>query len=213
MHPKDRLFLACSERDVTKESKLNVGGWTVIAEQNLLQRGGRSLKLEPRAIELLLYLAHRPGKVIAAEELLLNHLWRGRVVEDSAIYKRINELRKAFGDDPRDPRYIETIPKRGYRLVAPVASIDSDDATAAATPVPMTEPMAPPALDAKPVEAHLTVLSRERSGYAKRPITYALIGAFVIAIALSLISGQPASSAGSALGRNGASPIAPGSDR
>jgi len=106
---------------VNEASRINVGGWTVIAEQNLLERDGRSFRLEPRAIELLVYLAQRPGQVVSTDELIAT-VWRGRVVEESAVYKRINELRKAFGDDPREPRFIETIPKRGYRLVAAVAT-------------------------------------------------------------------------------------------
>lgn len=106
---------------MNEASRINVGGWTVIAEQNLLERDGRSFRLEPRAIELLVYLAQRPGQVVSTDELIAT-VWRGRVVEENAVYKRINELRKAFGDDPREARFIETIPKRGYRLVAVVAA-------------------------------------------------------------------------------------------
>ena len=96
-------------------SGVRVGDWTVEAALNRLSAPGRSVKLEPKAIEVLLYLAARPGQVATREELLAE-LWRGVVVGDDALTQVVIKLRKALGDS-----YIETIPKRGYRLVAPVS--------------------------------------------------------------------------------------------
>ena len=66
-----------------------------------------------------MYLAHRSGEVVSKEELL-EAVWPGVYVSDGAIRRTISHLRRALDDDPQAPRYIETIPKTGYRLVATV---------------------------------------------------------------------------------------------
>jgi DNA-binding winged helix-turn-helix (wHTH) protein len=75
-------------------------------------------------MDLLVYLARADGRVVSADELLRD-VWQGRVFDDGIVYKKITQLRKALGDG-----FIETIPKRGYRLVVPVML--SDVAAAAA---------------------------------------------------------------------------------
>ena len=71
-------------------------------------------------MEVLVYLAGRAGEVVSADELI-DSVWGGRVVGDGAIYQSINQLRHALGD----VAYIQTIRKRGYRLVAPVTTLES----------------------------------------------------------------------------------------
>jgi len=90
---------------------------------NLLERDGRAVKLEPRAMELLVYLAGRAGDVVSANELV-DVVWHSRVVGDGAIYQSISQLRHALGDGTEDAGYIQTIRKRGYRLVAPVTAVE-----------------------------------------------------------------------------------------
>jgi tetratricopeptide (TPR) repeat protein len=68
-------------------------------------------------MDLLLLLASRPHGVVTREEIL-EHLWPDVIVGDDALARAISKLRRALGDDPRAPRFIETIPKRGYRLIA-----------------------------------------------------------------------------------------------
>ena len=99
--------------------ELRVGEWRVDAARNELSRGGGSVKLEPKVIEVLIHLARRAGQVVGREELL-STVWPGVVVGDDALTQAIIKLRKAFGDDAHRPRFIETISKRGYRLIAPV---------------------------------------------------------------------------------------------
>jgi DNA-binding winged helix-turn-helix (wHTH) protein/TolB-like protein/Flp pilus assembly protein TadD len=96
-------------------SDLRIGEWTVEPALNQLSASGRAVKIEPKAMEVLLCLAARAGKVASREELL-DEVWRGAVVGDDALTQVIIKLRKALGD-----AYIETIPKRGYRLIAPVS--------------------------------------------------------------------------------------------
>jgi DNA-binding winged helix-turn-helix (wHTH) protein len=74
-------------------------------------------------MEVLLFLAARPGEPVSREELL-SGVWPGVLVGDDVLTQAVTKLRKALGDDARSPSYIETISKRGYRLVAPVDAPD-----------------------------------------------------------------------------------------
>jgi len=92
--------------------KITVGTWTVAPALNLIECDGVSIKLEPRVMDLLIYFAKAGDRVVSAEDLLRD-VWQGRVFDDGIVYKKINQLRKALGDDPHAPRFIATIPKRG----------------------------------------------------------------------------------------------------
>lgn len=99
--------------------RILVADWSVLPTRNLLERAGESTKIKPRSMEVLVYLASRAGEVVSTEELIKT-VWQGRVVSDGTVYQSITNLRQAFGDSTEAARVIETIPKRGYRLVAPV---------------------------------------------------------------------------------------------
>jgi len=103
-------------------AELRVGEWRVDAARNELSRGDETVRLEPKAIEVLVFLARRAGQVVSREEVLAA-IWPGVVVGDDALTQAVIKLRKALGDDARSPSYIETISKRGYRLIAPVSPI------------------------------------------------------------------------------------------
>ena len=78
-------------------------------------------------MDVLAYLVERHEKVVSADELLERY-WPGRVVEQSTIHRRINQIRRALGDDAKDPAYIQTIVKRGYRAIAEVErTVAGDD--------------------------------------------------------------------------------------
>lgn len=108
---------------------LVIGEWTVRRDLNELRRHDRQVRLEPRAMNLLVYLAGRAGRVTSKQEIL-EAVWKGVFVSDSALTRTIADLRRSLGDDAKDPRYLETISKRGYRLLAPVSG------RGAAGPVP-----------------------------------------------------------------------------
>ena len=100
-----------------------VGRWRLDGGTGELQHDGpppESQRIEPKVAEVLVYLARRAGQVVSREELL-SAVWPGVVVGDDALTQAIIKLRKALGDDARRPAYIETLSKRGYRLIAPVA--------------------------------------------------------------------------------------------
>lgn len=97
-----------------------VGEWEVLPDLNRVRRGGELVELEPRVMAVLEELAREPGRVVTREDLHRT-VWRDVIVTDDALNRCIRELRRLFGDDPRTPAFIETISKRGYRLIAPVS--------------------------------------------------------------------------------------------
>jgi TolB-like protein/DNA-binding winged helix-turn-helix (wHTH) protein/Tfp pilus assembly protein PilF len=102
-----------------------VGDWTVDPESGRLQKEGEEVKLEPKVMEVLVFLADHSGKVVSREALEAK-AWAGMVVGYDAVASSIIKLRKALGDDSRNPHYIETISKKGYRLIAPVSHRTSE---------------------------------------------------------------------------------------
>jgi DNA-binding winged-HTH domains len=112
-----------------------IGDWSVEPTLDALQRGSETVRLEPKAMELLVVLASRPGEVVSREELL-SAVWPGVVVGDEALSQVVTKLRKALGDDVRAPTYIETISKRGYRLIAAVTPLGGVPAAEMAAAVP-----------------------------------------------------------------------------
>lgn len=97
-----------------------VGDWQVNPDSGRLSRDGTEVKLEPRVMAVLIHLAQHPGEVIS-RETLETEVWAGAVVGYEAVSQSIIKLRKAMQDDSRHPHYIETISKKGYRLIAPVS--------------------------------------------------------------------------------------------
>lgn len=100
-----------------------VGEWEVHPKSCRLVRNGTERRLSPRSINVLVYLAERAGAAVTHEELL-TRFWRGAFSSPNAVHKCVAELRHAFGNGGGEPDYIETVPKRGYRLLAPVELIE-----------------------------------------------------------------------------------------
>jgi DNA-binding winged helix-turn-helix (wHTH) protein/TolB-like protein len=98
--------------------ELVLGAWRVRLREGRLLAPGREIRLEPRVAALLAYLVRHQGRLVSKEELL-SEVWSEAVVAPVALSRAISELRRSLEDDPRAPRYIETFPKRGYRLLSP----------------------------------------------------------------------------------------------
>jgi adenylate cyclase len=96
-----------------------IAGWVVEPATGRMTRDGEAISLEPKVMEVLVHLSRHPGQVVSREELEAS-VWRGRVVGYDAVTNAIIKLRRAFGDDARHPRVIETLSRKGYRLVAAV---------------------------------------------------------------------------------------------
>jgi adenylate cyclase len=93
---------------------------------NRMRRDGKTIVFEPKVMAVLVYLAERPGTLVTRQELDAT-VWSGMVVGYDALTGAIQKLRKAFSDDPRHPRIIETLSKKGYRLIAPVERLQESD--------------------------------------------------------------------------------------
>jgi len=101
------------------EESFFVGDWYVLPREGVIKAASGSARLEPKVMEVLVYLASRSGDVVSRDELERN-VWRGALVGYDAVTSTVIKLRKALGDSSRDPNYIATIPKKGYQLIAPV---------------------------------------------------------------------------------------------
>ncbi|KTF35044.1 winged helix-turn-helix domain-containing protein [Xanthomonas vesicatoria] len=99
--------------------RFRLGPLLVEPERLTLMGDGQTITLEPRMMEVLIALAERAGEVISAEQLLIE-VWHGSFYGDNPVHKTIAQLRRKLGDDSRQPRFIETIRKRGYRLLPKV---------------------------------------------------------------------------------------------
>jgi DNA-binding winged helix-turn-helix (wHTH) protein len=96
-----------------------LGGWRVEPARGALVRDGRETRIEPRLMDLLLLFAASPGRVISKDEIVAA-VWGGRAIGDDTMAAAISRLRSALGET-KARRFIETLPKRGYRLVVETA--------------------------------------------------------------------------------------------
>jgi len=100
-----------------------------------IRKDGRTIKLEPKAMQLLMCLAERAGEVVSVEELL-DRVWKEVVVSQDSVYAAVAALRRTLGDDSKNPKYIANVVRRGYRLIAPVSPWVETPADATANVVP-----------------------------------------------------------------------------
>jgi TolB-like protein len=105
---------------LANSTPLRIGDWRVDPAVDEISRDGTVVKLEPLSTRLLVYLAERAGQVVGVEDLL-NEIWAGVIVTSDSVYQAVAALRRTLGDNSKDPKYIATLPRRGYRLVAKVA--------------------------------------------------------------------------------------------
>jgi TolB-like protein/DNA-binding winged helix-turn-helix (wHTH) protein/Tfp pilus assembly protein PilF len=111
--------------DGDANTPFRIGAWLVQPSLNRLSDGDHVITLEPRVMSVLVCLTSWQGKIVSARDLL-DTVWHGRAHADNTIYQAVTDLRKALGDDVRRPRYIQTIAKKGYRLICPVTPVAAD---------------------------------------------------------------------------------------
>ena len=102
-----------------------LGPWRVDPAACELSDGDGVVRLRPKVMDLLTALARNPGQVLT-KQCLLDMVWPDVTVGDASLTVAVGELRDALGDDLESPDFIETIPRRGYRLIAPVTDPDTD---------------------------------------------------------------------------------------
>lgn len=151
---------------------LRIGDWYVDPASCQISRDGETARLDVRSMRLLLCLAGHPGEVVSIDELL-NQVWPGVIVSPDSVYQAIASLRRLLGDDPKQPAYIATVPRLGYRLVATVSPWT--DPPAAPSGTPETSNSGPP-----------TLASNEAPVPDKRPKTRFTWARFALAIGAAL---------------------------
>src|ERR1035438_4686002 len=114
------------------------GPFRLDTQDRMLSREGQYVPLTPKALETLLVLVEHGGRIVEKEELH-RQVWPDTVVEDVSLAKNVSTLRKALGES-ESQRYIETVPKRGYRFAAEVRVLELEDAG----PLPDQNPSPPP---------------------------------------------------------------------
>src|SRR5215469_3801036 len=143
-------------------------------ENHILWRNEDRVPMSPKEFDILAYLVEHAGRVVTQDQIL-DALWSDTYVNPEVLRKYILEIRKALGDRPENPEFIETVPKRGYRFVASVANDNGN------------EP--PPALSAshkaevKVLEEKIeseTAPSKRESGFAKRKLWVVTVGVLAI---------------------------------
>src|ERR1700740_3634285 len=102
--------------------KLGFGPFELSIGERVLQRDGQVLPLGDRALDILIYLADRPGEIIAKQELI-DHVWPEVTVEEGSLRVHVAAIRKALGDGQFGNRYIANIKGRGYSFVGTLISL------------------------------------------------------------------------------------------
>jgi transcriptional activator of cad operon len=122
------------ERPTT--TMLRVGDWCVNPVSGHISRNGEIARVEERTMRLLLCLAAHPGEVLSIDDLI-SQVWSGVIVTPDSVYQAVASLRRQLGDDPKQPTYIATVPRLGYRMVATVGPWQDQS----------SEPSTPPAVN------------------------------------------------------------------
>lgn len=119
------------DRPTAPDAIVAFGPFRLDPARRMLWRGDRAVALRPKTQQVLLLLLHFAGKVVSKEEIFAS-VWEGKAVSDYVLTTCISELRSAMGDDPRQPRYLETLHRTGYQLLVEAAAEDVADASTTA---------------------------------------------------------------------------------
>jgi TolB-like protein/DNA-binding winged helix-turn-helix (wHTH) protein/Tfp pilus assembly protein PilF len=103
-------------------SEFHLGPWLVQPGQSTISGNGKTTRLEPKIVAVLVCLAEHTGETVSKEQLL-RRVWGDTFVTDDVLTRCISELRKVLEDDPKEPKVIQTIPRKGYRLVPQVRPV------------------------------------------------------------------------------------------
>jgi len=115
-----------------------IGDCEILPNEGRVLRDGEEIRPEPQTLRVLLCLAEHDGKLVSRENLI-DEVWGGRAISDDPINRAINQVRKCLGDSGKESGYVETLPKRGYRLLKPVQLHSPNPAL---NPAPAAAPVA-----------------------------------------------------------------------
>jgi DNA-binding winged helix-turn-helix (wHTH) protein len=188
LHPvkfSDRDHVEVRNLSMTQYKSFEIGGIEIDSAANTLKCADKVVRLEPRLMEVLCRLASRPGEVLSRLELL-EGIWRDADTADEALTQAISKIRRALADDPLRPTFIETVSKRGYRMIAPVAPVGVRGAMRAM-------PENPVGKTSKKI-LHVATQAWLRSPSQRQFILLCaagLVGAVVTVVAMQLFSSPP----------------------
>jgi len=130
-------------------ARIRFGDYEADLRAGELRKHGRRLRLTGRPMQILALLLERPGELLTRQELR-EKLWPADTFVDfeHSVNTAVQALRQALGDSPKKPRFIETLPRRGYRFIAQTAKVALEDRPVDSSPAPRAapaaEPLAPP---------------------------------------------------------------------
>lgn len=183
-----------------EHARFTFGPFELDVGERGVRRAGEPVRLTPKTVEVLIALVERRGAIVN-KEWLLDRVWHGICVEECNLAQHVATLRRVFGDNAREPAYIETIPRRGYRFVAPVArSTGPLDDPSPDPPAPSAPAEEPVALEATPPEAPtvdpapIVLDEPRRAPGLLRRFAPAAAGIAVALVAAALASTRPWSS-------------------
>jgi TolB-like protein/DNA-binding winged helix-turn-helix (wHTH) protein len=163
-------------------AKLRIGEWCVHPATGQISRNGEAVRVEVRTMRLLLCLADHAGQVVSIDDLL-NYAWSGVTVSQDSVYQAVASLRRLLGDDPKQPAYIETVPRLGYRMIASVAPWPDQPSTliGPSPALPIENP--PPGIESAPTQILPPATHSHRNGWLALTAVIALL----VALAVPLI--------------------------
>jgi DNA-binding winged helix-turn-helix (wHTH) protein len=123
-----------TEQHELAEASFRLGDWLVEPRLNRLSRSEESIQIEHKMMDVLVCLAERPGDLVARQHII-DTVWAIEFISEGTLTRIVAELRRALGDDAREPRFIETIRGKGYRLLVPVEVESRPSATITQFPI------------------------------------------------------------------------------
>src|SRR6202012_2564710 len=132
--------VAPTSMEYNRTPKLRIGDWSLDPAASEISRDSTSTRLETRTLRLLLTLATRAPEVVSIDDLL-NEIWLGVAVSPDSVYQAVASLRRILGDDPKQPIYIATVPRVGYRMIATVSPWVDEPALQIAQIPPVASPL------------------------------------------------------------------------
>ena len=99
--------------------KYTFGAYSVDESSELLLRGKKEILLRPKTYSVLVYLLENPGRLVSKAELM-SVVWGGRSVEEGVLNQSITEIRQALRDNRKNPKFVQTVSRKGYRFIAAV---------------------------------------------------------------------------------------------
>ena len=176
----DFATLRCSRHGTHCSSRriFRFGQFEADASRGILIRGGSKVKLQDQPFRVLILLLERPSEIVTREELR-HELWpEGTFVDfDGSLNVIVKKLRAALDDDPDNPRFVETVPRRGYRFIAPVATEGTD-----AGPLPFRRGVVPDGSAPFGIDTRTPTADIFRSR-SSRPLLYGLSAVVLLLLA------------------------------